>query len=263
MTSMSLALISTLFLSTFASGNQLFSKGDESNCETLLSQELKRSPDDYRNGLVTDRIPVSASNVLAAYQRGIFPWGVSAQGLGRWYSPTLRGVLFFDELRIGRSDRKFLKRALAGDEYRITFNKNFASVIRACADQPRYTRTALGYIKAERTWISPEIIQAYTDLHRHGFAHSVEVWRQGELVAGLYGVYVGGVFSGESMFHKEDDAGKLAMLALIERLRAGGHTFIDTQMSVGLAEKWGSRLVGRSDFESLMRAAQRDTSLEF
>ncbi|GIQ75954.1 hypothetical protein BraRD5C2_43970 [Bradyrhizobium sp. RD5-C2] len=163
---------------------------------------------------------------------------------------------------ISRTDRAFIAAAQADRGLEITINKDFEGVIQACAAMPRHRLLASleggQEIKRKipaKTWITADFIAAYCKLHQLGVAHSIEVRREGRLVAGLYGVDVRGVFSGESMFHIESDVTKLAFWALIERLQAIGRTFIDTQMAVGLAGKWGAQLVPRGEFEQLRERA--------
>lgn len=227
-------------------------------CETLLRSEFSRRPDDLRNGLITQNIPLSVSALISAYSNGIFPWGVNAQGFGRWHRPPYRGILDLDEVRIPRRDLKYIRRAAKEGELRVTFNQDFNQVIRKCASVPRFRSDPHSGIKIpDGAWISPEFIEKYQMLHALGFAKSVEVWRGDDLVAGLYGVFVKGVFTGESMFFTEPNATKLAFHALIENLRAGGHEFIDTQMVLGLALKWGARYVTRAEYEVRLREAQK------
>lgn len=240
------ALIFTLSIPAFANLN---AHGFDT-CEPLLMQEFSREPNDLEDGFITDRVALSVRSLAAAYSRGIFPWSVNGNGFGRWFKVPQRGVLDFADLHISRSDRQFIRKSLESGEYQITFDQNFEAVIRACADQRRYRYDRLtGRKRLDGTWITPQIIKAFTQFHNEGHAHSVEVWRNGRLVGGLYGVFVSGVFTGESMFHTESDATKLALYALIERLRANGHTFIDTQMAVGLVQKWGAKLIPREEFE--------------
>lgn len=246
MKSLIFILISALSTPAFANFD---SQGFET-CEPLLMQEFSRQPNDLEDGFITDRVALSVRSLAAAYSRGIFPWSVNGNGFGRWFKLPKRGVLDFADLHIGRSDRQFIRQAFESGEYEVTFDKNFEDVIRACADQRRYrVHRMTGTKRLEGTWITPQIIKAFTQFHNEGHAHSVEVWHNGQLVGGLYGVFVSGVFTGESMFHTESDVTKLALYALIERLKANGHTFIDTQQVVGLAYKWGAKLIPREDFE--------------
>ena len=230
----------------------------EFSCELLLNNEFSRTPDDFRTGLVSQRVLLTVPALVGAYKRGIFPWGVSMGGYGRWYRPPERGILEFKDLHISRSDQKFLRQAQAAGDYRVTFDEAFKQVVEQCATVPRYRRDSMTGIKvADGPWITPEFLETYSHLHHLGMAHSVEVWRGDQLVGGLYGVFIDGVFTGESMFYREPDATKLAMHALIERLKTNGHQFIDTQMAMGLAQKWGAKLIPRADFEKRLKLAQQ------
>ena len=157
--------------------------------------------------------------LLTAYARGLFPMDVAlgaelggGSTLG-WWSPDPRGVLFLDSLRVSRSLHRSMQR------FTTTLNSAFGEVMRACADPSR-----------PHGWITDEFVDAYTELHRLGFAHSVEVWQGRELVGGLYGVEIGGLFAGESMFHRARDASKVALVGLVDRLReCPGSRVIDVQ----------------------------------
>jgi leucyl/phenylalanyl-tRNA---protein transferase len=178
-----------------------------------------------------------------AYRKGIFPWPHDRMPLP-WFSPRWRAVIFFDELHVGRSVRRAQKRgALA-----FTIDRDFRAVIGACsrADRPGQ----------DGTWIEPAIVAAYTRLYEAGDAHSVEVWESGVLVGGLYGVDAGGLFTGESMFHDRPDASKLALLFLIDHLRARGSTFIDCQVMTPHMELFGAREIRRSRFLDLLAETQ-------
>ena len=186
---------------------------------------------------------LSAGVLRDAYRHGIFPWPHDNMPLP-WFSPRRRTVIFFDELHVGRSLRKAQKNA--GVEY--TIDRDFRSVIAACATVPRGDQ--------DGTWIEPEIIAAYTRLHDAGDAHSVEVWRDGELVGGLYGIDAGGAFTGESMFHRQTDMSKLALLFLIDHLRGRGATWLDCQVMTPHMEAMGAREIPRAKFLDMLAAAQ-------
>ena len=177
-----------------------------------------------------------------AYRHGIFPWPHEELPLP-WFSPRRRTVLFFDELHVGRT----LRRAQRGD-FHFTIDGAFAEVIAACATVPRGDDAG--------TWIGPEIVAAYTKLHRAGDAHSVEVWSGGELVGGLYGIDAGGVFTGESMFHRVANASKLALLFLIDHLRERGATWLDCQVMTSHMRALGAREIARARFLDMLAAAQ-------
>ncbi len=173
--------------------------------------------------------------LLAAYAQGIFPW--PQEGLPiLWFSPAERGILEFSELHVPRRYARQRRKL----NYQITFNREFAQVIKACA--------AIGRAGQRGTWITAEMVEAYENLHRHGFAHSVEVWREGELVGGLYGVYIAGVFSGESMFYRASHASKEALLALIEVLKKNGIEWMDTQMVTPVIAQMGGRTIPRTHY---------------
>ena len=180
--------------------------------------------------------------LLAAYRAGLFPMGVGADGgppLG-WWSPDPRGVLLPGRLRVSRS----LRRTRRTFETRV--DTAFDQVVAACADPARDGR-----------WITPSIARAYAELHRLGWAHSVEAWRDGELVGGLYGLAVGGLFAGESMFHHATDASKVALVALADVVFAGGDSrrLMDVQWATPHLESLGVREVPRADYCRRLEAA--------
>jgi leucyl/phenylalanyl-tRNA--protein transferase len=178
-----------------------------------------------------------------AYRKGIFPWPHDELPLP-WFSPRRRAVIFFDELHVGRSLRKAQKRA----PYAFTIDRDFHSVIRACAESERPDQ--------DGTWIEPEIVAAYTNFHAAGDAHSIEAWEDGALVGGLYGIDAGGVFTGESMFYRRPDASKLALLFLIDHLRARGATFLDCQVMTPHMAALGAREIPRGKFLDLLAERQ-------
>ena len=178
-----------------------------------------------------------------AYRKGIFPWPHEGVPLP-WFSPRRRAVIFFDELHVGRSIQKAAKRS----RFIFTIDQAFGRVIRSCSKVPRPEQ--------DGTWIAPSIVAAYTRFHAAGDAHSIEAWEDGELVGGLYGVDAGGVFTGESMFHVRPNASKLALLFLIEHLRARGAAFIDCQVMTPHMEALGAREITRSRFLDMLAHAQ-------
>lgn len=183
--------------------------------------------------------------LLAAYSQGIFPWPIADLPL-TWFCPPLRGVIFFEDLHVPRS----LKRELNKD-YSYSTNQNFEEVIRSCATSQR------GPEQDSRTWITPQIIDAYCELHHKGYAHSVEVRWQKELVAGIYGVFINGVFSGESMFFRKPNASKLALLELIRILKLSGLKWMDIQMVTPLMAQLGAREIPRDAFLDLLTESQK------
>jgi leucyl/phenylalanyl-tRNA--protein transferase len=155
-----------------------------------------------------------------------------------WFSPNPRAILELDSFHIPRS----LKLTLKKKPFEILINAAFEETIRACAER-------------ERTWISEEIVEAYVRLHRDGYAHSVEAWSGERLVGGLYGVALGGAFFGESMFSRQRDASKVALVALVERLRAQGFTLLDTQYITPHLALFGAREIPRSEYLTRLAAA--------
>lgn len=190
-------------------------------------------------GLLAAGGDLSTERLLAAYRSGIFPWYSPGQPV-LWWSPDPRAVLFPDEFRCSRS----LGKTLRNGGFESAIDRDFRGVIEACA-APR--PQSIG------TWITPEMMDAYIELHRRGFAHSVETWREGQLVGGLYGVRLGSVFFGESMFSRERDASKVALARLVEACRAAGIVLIDCQMSSAHLESLGARCIPRSRFQTLVR----------
>jgi len=168
------------------------------------------------NGLLAVGGDLSPMRLVSAYRQGIFPW-YSEQEPILWWSPDPRTVLFPDHLKISRSLRKTLRKGL----FQVSMDQGFQQVIEACA-APR--RDSPG------TWLTREMILAYRQLHELGLAHSVEVWQEGRLVGGLYGVAIGGVFFGESMFSRVSDASKVALVHLCEQLLAWGFRMVDCQV---------------------------------
>jgi leucyl/phenylalanyl-tRNA--protein transferase len=175
------------------------------------------------------------ATVLRAYRRGVFPWPVPGLPL-LWFSPRERAILEFDRLHLGRS----VARARRRSTLRFTVDADFAAVIRGSAETPRPGQ--------EATWITPAMQDAYVRLHGLGVAHSVEAWRGDALVGGVYGVDVDGAFAAESMFRREPDASKLALLHLIEHLAAGGLDWIDVQVITPHLARLGARTLPRPEF---------------
>ena len=176
--------------------------------------------------------------LLPAYAIGIFPMA-DDEGEIRWFSPDPRAVIELDAFKTTRSLRSTLKRGV----FDVTINHAFEQVIEACADRP------------EGTWISQDIRSAYCELHRRGFAHSVETWKGGELVGGLYGVAIGGAFFGESMFHFMSDASKVAMVRLVERMRERGFALLDVQFVTEHLLRFGAVEIPRLEYERRLARA--------
>lgn len=194
---------------------------------------------DDPNGLLCIGGDLSAERLLAAYERGIFPWYSDGQPI-LWWTPNPRAVLFPDELKISRSLRKTLRKG----EFEVTLDNAFSAVIDGCAT-PR--DDGLG------TWITREMKRAYETLHDEGYAHSVECWYQGELVGGLYGVALGGVFYGESMFSRMSDASKVAFVHLVQQLKYWNFAVIDCQVGSAHLFSLGAREIGRESFMVLLQ----------
>jgi leucyl/phenylalanyl-tRNA--protein transferase len=195
------------------------------------------------NGLLAAGRDLSARRLLEAYGQGTFPWYSQGQPV-LWWSPDPRMVVFVEEFQPSRSLRKTLRRVRATGAWSVTLDRSFVQVMQACA-APRDGQ--------DGTWITRDIIKAYHALHQAGHAHSVEVWAQGELVGGLYGVSIGRMFFGESMFTRVSDASKCAYAALIAMLRRLGFTMVDCQQSTGHLASLGAREVPRTEFLSRLR----------
>jgi leucyl/phenylalanyl-tRNA--protein transferase len=186
------------------------------------------------NGLLAAGADLSPARLLDAYARGIFPWFSEGDPL-LWWSPDPRMVLYLDELRVSRS----LGRVLRSGRYTVTFDRAFEAVMLGCAG-PR--RDDAG------TWITGGMVEAYSALARLGHAHSIEAWSDGELAGGLYGVAIGRMFFGESMFARRTDASKVALAHLVRQLRRWQFRFIDCQMSTAHLASLGAREIPRARF---------------
>jgi len=186
---------------------------------------------------------LNVPNLRNAYRRGIFPWPVQGWPL-TWFCPEARAVLDFKDLHVPRSLRREQRRA----PFRFTLDHNFRAVITCCA---RVRRTG-----EAGTWITPQMLSAYCQLHAAGHAHSVEAWAGDELVGGLYGVDAGGAFAGESMFHLRPNASKLALLFLVEHLRARGLDWLDVQVLTPHMIALGAKEIARDEFLARLAATQ-------
>lgn len=180
---------------------------------------------------------IPAAALLDLYRRGVFPMA-DADGSILLYDPPMRGILLPEELHVPET----LARTVRSARFEIRVNTEFEAVIRGCAAR-------------SETWISEDIIDSYLNLHAFGYAHSVEAWLQGRLAGGLYGVQLGGAFFGESMFHTERDASKVALVALVERMRANGLTLLDTQYVTDHLARFGVRAVPRGEYRVLLARA--------
>ncbi len=176
--------------------------------------------------------------LLHAYRSGIFPWYDEGDPI-LWWSPDPRAIIELDGLHVPRR----LWRTIRSGRFQLTVDKAFADVMRGCADRP------------EGTWITPAMLRAYKTLHELGYAHSIETWTDGELAGGLYGVAVGGLFAGESMFTRRRDASKVALVYLVERLREGGFRLFDIQMRTEHTARLGAVEIPRTEYLARLREA--------
>ncbi len=188
----------------------------------------------------------SAELLLRVYARGIFPMVDPRTGTVEYYSPDPRGVIPLDRFHVPRS----LARVLAKNVFEIHTDTAFERVIRACSDS---------HPGRLETWLDERLIEAYVELHAHGFAHSVEAWREGRLVGGLYGVQIGAAFFGESMFSRPEqggtDASKVCLVKLVEMLRSGGFTLLDAQFATAHLARFGCVEIPRERYLALLEAA--------
>jgi leucyl/phenylalanyl-tRNA---protein transferase len=190
------------------------------------------------DGLLCAGGDLAPDTIVAAYSQGIFPWFSTGQPI-LWWTPDPRMVLVPDDLHISHS----LGKTIRQNKFEVRIDTAFPHVIEACA-APREPGVAPG----AGTWIVREIQDAYTALHKRGVAHSIESWRDGSLVGGLYGVAIGRVFFGESMFSLETDASKVAFVALVHKLRRDGFALIDCQQQTRHLASFGARPIPRADF---------------
>lgn len=195
-----------------------------------------------KEGLLAVGGDLSVNRLLTAYRSGIFPWYAKGEPI-LWWSPDPRLVLYPEELRISKSLTKVINRNV----FHITFNQAFASVIQACAQ----TKRAYG----EGTWITNEMKAAYCELHRCGYAYSVEAWQAGKLAGGLYGVALGRVFFGESMFSQVSNSSKVAFVALVKSLKRMKFELIDCQVKTDHLIRFGAREIPRKLFLDQLKSA--------
>jgi leucyl/phenylalanyl-tRNA--protein transferase len=207
----------------------------------------------HPNGLLAASAELSVERLIDAYRRGIFPWYAEGEPV-LWWCPDPRMVLFTDEFKVARSLRKRLRAVARGDALRLTCDKAFEAVMRACA-APRAGQ--------DGTWITEAMVRAYVALHRRDLAHSIEVWRGGELVGGLYGVALGRMFYGESMFTRATDASKIALAALLQLLRNEDVPMIDCQQNTEHLASLGAREIPRATFCAHVAAATQRTPIDW
>ncbi len=209
---------------------------------TLLPGKPQSFPDPTaaaRDGLVAIGGDFSVARLLLAYRSGIFPWTIRPI---TWWSPDPRAIFELARFHVPRSLAKIIRR----QPFEITRDRAFPEVMEGCAQSPR---------GGEATWVTPEFIAAYTRLHELGHAHSVECWQDGGLVGGIYGVSQGGFFAGESMFHRTDDASKVALCQLVEHLRTRGFALFDIQMVTPATQPFHPVEIPRAEYLKRLRAA--------
>jgi len=193
--------------------------------------QIRNPKSEIRNSMIEPEL------LLQGYRLGVFPMAMGDDTI-EWFSPDPRAILPLDEFHVPHA----LRRALKKETFEIKIDQRFTEVIRACA-------------KREDTWINREIIQSYERLHELGYAHSVEAWSEGKLAGGLYGVAIGGAFFGESMFHRVTDASKVALVALVQRLRARKFVLLDTQWLTPHLAQFGVGEISRSHYLRLLTRA--------
>lgn len=193
-----------------------------------------------RFGVVAIGGDLSAERLMLAYESGIFPWFDEGDPI-IWHSPMERMVLFPDELRVSKSMRKIINQRI----FNVTYNNDFRGVIQNCREIKRDDQNG--------TWITDEMLEAYCELHRLGKAQSVEVWLDNELVGGLYGVDLGTIFCGESMFSKVSNASKVAFIYLVTLLQSQNYKLVDCQVYNPHLESLGAREIDRADFLNILR----------
>ncbi len=191
------------------------------------------------DGLLAIGGDLTKDRILTAYKLGIFPWYEGDHIL--WWSPDPRTVLFPNELKVSKSMKQILKQEI----FQFTINNSFASVISECRNMKRRDQ--------EGTWITDAVEKAYIELHKSGWAHSAETWQGNELIGGLYGIKIGKVFFGESMFSKKANASKFAFIKLVETLRSEGIELIDCQVHTQHLESLGARSIPRNEFIDLVK----------
>lgn len=192
---------------------------------------------------------LSMERLLLAYQNGLFPWYNPDDPI-LWWSPDPRFVLFPAELKIAKSMRSYFNQR----KFEVTFDQEFEKVIRACQRQPRKGQGG-------GTWISDDIVEAYVNLYKAGFAHSVEVWKGNELVGGLYGICLGKIFFGESMFSKVNNASKVGFITLVRMLENWDFSLIDCQQETRHLKSLGARSISRSNFLKYIERNKKEKNI--
>jgi leucyl/phenylalanyl-tRNA--protein transferase len=210
----------------------------------LLLDRRLRFPDPRRanaDGLVAIGGDLSVPRLLLAYRSGVFPWTVNPV---TWWSPDPRAIINLEHFHVAHSLAKFMRKR----PFEVTVDRAFRRVMEGCAE------SAPG---RGQTWVTPEFLDAYTRLHQQGHAHSVECWQAGELTGGIYGVSIGGLFAGESMFHRASNASKVALCHLVDRLRERGFALFDVQMVTPATSRLGAVEISRAEYlQRLQRALE-------
>ncbi|MCP4440602.1 MAG: leucyl/phenylalanyl-tRNA--protein transferase [Aureispira sp.] len=188
---------------------------------------------------------LSIERLLLAYENGIFPWYNEGEPIV-WWAPDPRFVLFPSEISVSKSMRKIIRRKT----FEVRYDTAFEQVIEACSSTPRLGQSG--------TWLIPEMIEAYIQLHQLGLAHSVETWQDGELVGGLYGVSLGKCFFGESMFSHRSNASKTALIHLAQTLDKQNYSLIDCQVHTPHVESMGARLIPRQEFTNYLEKNKKE-----
>ena len=198
-------------------------------------------------GLVGVGGDLRPETLLLAYADGVFPWFNKSDPV-LWWSPDPRAVIELDKFHVPRR----LARTIRQGKFRVTINRCFETVIRECGER-----------RPEGTWVTDEMVRAYTALHDLGYAHSVETWVGGELAGGTYGVALGALFAAESMFFRVTDGSKAALVSLVERLRARGYELLDVQMTTQHTERFGAAEIPRREYLRRLKSAVRKTGVTF
>ena len=213
----------------------------------LFTKRHRFFPDPYEptlDGIVAMGDELNMETLFEAYSFGIFPWPHPELPC-LWFCPDQRGVIDFADLHLSRSLLKFIRHT----DMRVTYNQDFSQVISECAKVPRADQGG--------TWITSHLEKAYLEFHNLGYAYSVECWQGDRLVGGLYGVYVAGVFSGESMFYKVSNASKLCLIKLIEKLKAFGLTWMDIQMVTPVSAAMGGKYITKHEYLRRLEEAKK------
>ncbi len=208
----------------------------------LSNESFEFPPPDLANpdGILAIGGDLEPERLIRAYEMGIFPWYNEHEPI-MWWSPDPRFVLFPKELRVSRSMRPYFNQ----QKFTVSFNKNFPAVMEGCRE-PREGQDG-------GTWITDEMFDAYISLHKTGYAHSVEVWQDGNLIGGLYGIAIGKCFFGESMFSRVSNASKFGFISLVQKLKAAGYWLVDCQQQTDYLESLGAKPIPRSEFLQILK----------